>query len=190
MDEQEAIATRFSGAFLYFIAGSVAATGVNFITGVILSSVRNLDSLLLTMIGLLVLCISYQLTGIAGIYEKYEQIYKYTSLEKLTQAERIAVKRDVELGRRKAIRKSSMPIIVLCITFLLLILGREAFFKELVQYNADRDQEHPPVDMDVGQTEPTNGPTALMRCEEPVHGERRPALSVPCNVGAEEQRHD
>lgn len=114
-----------SAAFMYFLAGIVAATGIALVTGVLVSSERSTDSAMITFCGFVTLTISYVMTKLAAIFDNYERLLAAKSLNMLTDRERIAIQTQLDQRRRRDTARYYVPIVVPCAVLLITLAIRE-----------------------------------------------------------------
>ncbi len=112
-----------SAAFLYFLSGCVAATGINIMTGVLTTQSRNGDSLFLIITGASILGLSYLVGRVAAVHDGFERTSEVNMPVSLTAQEREGIM--IELRRRRSgqtrkLRLGITLVLVLTVAFLVL----------------------------------------------------------------------
>lgn len=120
-----------SPAFLYFLSGSIAATGINIITGVLMTSERKLDSLILTTSGIIIARISYILSQLAAIHDYYQRLYLSNTSEILTKTEVEAIKKEIasKCSDKTQQHRRIISLLIFCLFFLLILRESWLFYK-------------------------------------------------------------
>lgn len=123
------ITTNYSAAFLYFLSGSIASTGINILTGVLAGPTRTFDAIVLVVAGLTIFAISYLVSIVAAIYDRIERLFAASAPEALTELERAAIWEDLKEIRAKEVNPLRAALFVPSLAILLIFILREAMLQ-------------------------------------------------------------
>lgn len=117
---------NWSSGLYYFLAGSVASTGINIVTSLATSDDRSADSLLLLVSSVAFLAFGYVLSLVGAITADFEERKVTNRLHELSDEEQAEIIEELDAQRRTQLARPRLFMIISAIVALAPIVAREA----------------------------------------------------------------
>lgn len=116
----------WSSGLLYFLAGSIASTGINIVTSLATSNERSTGSLLLLISSLGFLVVGYVLSLAGSIAADFEESKAANRLHELSEEEQAEILAELGAQRHAQVALLRLPMILSALIAIAPIIAREA----------------------------------------------------------------
>lgn len=117
---------EWSSGLLYFLAGSIASTGINIVTSVATSNERDTGSILLLISSVGFLVVGYVLSISGAIAADFEESKAANRLHELSDEEQTEILAELGAQRRGQVARLRLPMVLSALIALVPIIAREA----------------------------------------------------------------